>query len=426
MSSLPGVKDGRLRDCAPIERGPVARALRALNFGGIQTRVVGGAVRDLALGLHPDDFDLATTATPSEVIRRATAAGFKVAPTGLAHGTVSLILDGQVLETTTLREDVETDGRHAKVVFGRDFQADALRRDFTINALSLDVNGRIYDRLGGLADLAARRVRFIGDPDARIREDYLRILRFFRFSARFGAGALDCEGLSACVRYRSDLARLSRERVRAESLKLLVTAQAGAVVRVMGEHGILGELFGFAYPARLERAIAIETDGAFAPDGLLRLAALSVIVTEDAARLGERLRLSNAEVERLMRAASALARLHGDDVAPTAETLRGLMFAFGGQGASDALLLAQAETSAGANDAGFENARRFLAQTPVPKSPVSGMHILALGVPAGPRGGEILQDFERRWVDAAFPLDNETINRLLRAAAQSVLGEDKC
>ncbi len=361
MSGLPGVANGRLSDCAPLRRGPLARALEALNGGGAETRVVGGAVRDLALGLRPGDFDLATTATPDEVIRRATAAGFKVALTGLAHGTVSLILEGQVLETTTLREDVETDGRHAKVAFGHDFLADARRRDFTINALSVDASGLIYDELGGLEDLAAGRVRFIGDPDARIREDYLRILRFFRFSARFGEGALDGEGLSACVRHRSDLMRLSRERVRAEFLKLLVAERAAVVVRVMGERGILGELFGFADRARLERAVAVEEAAGLASDALYRLAALCVIVTEDATRLAERLRLSSAERERLLHAASALARLHGVAVAPGESVLRRLMFTFGRRGARDGLLLAQAETI-GSDGAGFDRALRFLSE----------------------------------------------------------------
>ncbi len=397
----------------------MARALQALNGGNAETRVVGGAVRDLALGLRPGDFDLATTATPDEVVRRAAAAGFKVAPTGLAHGTVSLIMGGQVLETTTLREDVETDGRHAKVAFGQDFLADARRRDFTINALSVDAHGRIHDRLGGLDDLAAGRVQFIGDADARIREDYLRILRFFRFSARFSEGALDRAGLSACVRHRSDLGRLSRERVRAECLKLLVAPHAGAVARAMGERGILGELFGFADPARLERAIAIETGGGLAPDGLLRLAALCVIVEEDAERLVQRLRLSNAEGERLVGAASALARLHGLAAAPAAEGLRRLMFAFGRRGASDALLLAQAEAPANADGAGFARARRFLSETPAPNSPVSGKDILALGIAAGPRVGEVLQDFERLWVEAGFPSDDVSVERLVRAAAEA-------
>ena len=183
MSALPGLKDGKLKDPTALQHGPLARALEALNGAGEETRLVGGAVRDLALGEPAVDFDLTTTATTEEVIRRARAAGFKVALTGVEHGTVTVIVDGQPIETTTLREDVETDGRWAKVAFGRDFAADARRRDFTINALSLGPDGTVHDTVRGLDDLAAGRVRFVGDADLRIREDYLRILRFFRFSA---------------------------------------------------------------------------------------------------------------------------------------------------------------------------------------------------------------------------------------------------
>ncbi len=422
MNGLPGLQDGRLRDWAHVRPGPLGRALEALNGGDVETRVVGGAVRDLVLGLEPGDFDLATTASPRETMRRAAAAGFRVAPTGLAHGTVTLIMDGRAIETTTLREDVETDGRHAKVVFGRDFLADARRRDFTINALSLDAGGRIYDPLGGLDDLTAARVRFIGDADQRIREDYLRILRFFRFSARFGGGTLDRDGLHATVRHRFELSRLSRERVRAEVLKLLVAPHAGEVVRVMGEGGILAALFGFADPSRLKRVVAIETSDGSTPDALLRLAALGVLVEEDAERFAERLRLSNAEAERLLLAAAALIRLHGAIAAPDADAdadaLRRLMFAFGRRGASDALLLAQAEAPVNPGDAGFARARRFLAESPELKSPVGGKDVVALGVAEGPRIGEILRAFDRLWEEAGFPSDAETIDRLTRAAAQ--------
>ena len=418
MNGLPGLHNGRLGNCDQLRRGPVARALEALNGGGVETRVVGGAVRDLALGLAPGDFDLATTASPREATRRATGAGFRVVPTGLAHGTVTLIMDGRTIETTTLREDVETDGRHAKVVFGQDFLADARRRDFTINALSLDADGRIHDPLGGLDDLAAGRVRFIGDADQRIREDYLRILRFFRFSARFGDGTLDRDGLDATVRHRLELSRLSRERVRAEVLKLLVAAHAGEVVRVMGERGILAALCGFADPTRLERAVVIETGNGSTPNALLRLAALAILVKEDAERLAEGLRLSNAERERLVLAATALIPLHGATAAPDADTLRRLMFAFGRRGASDALLLAQAEAPVNPGDADFARARQFLAESPELKSPVGGKDIVALGVAEGPCVGEILRAFDRLWQEAGFPSDAETIEHLTRAAVR--------
>ena len=185
------------RIAAFLARPVLASVLDALNGAGEEARIVGGAVRDLLLDEPVGDVDLATTALPPETIARGEAAGFKAVPTGIEHGTVTLVRDGASFEVTTLREDVETDGRRAKVVFGRDFVADALRRDFTVNALSLDREGAIHDYCGGLDDLAARRIRFIGDAGTRIREDYLRILRFFRFHARFGSGGPDSEGLSA-------------------------------------------------------------------------------------------------------------------------------------------------------------------------------------------------------------------------------------
>src|SRR6202034_1380733 len=178
VSALAG---GRLRDMSLLREGPLADVMRLLNGEGEETRLVGGTVRDLALAAPPGDFDLATTALPEAVMPRARAAGFHVVPTGLAHGTVTIMAKGLPIEVTTLREDIATDGRHAQVAFGRDFRADALRRDFTINALSIDLDGRVHDYAGGLVALASRRVRFIGDPHLRIREDYLRILRFFRF-----------------------------------------------------------------------------------------------------------------------------------------------------------------------------------------------------------------------------------------------------
>ena len=324
MTVLSGLAGGRLKDLTPLRHGPLARALEALNGGGEETRLVGGAVRDLALGEPAFDFDLATTASTDEVIRRARAAGFKVALTGVAHGTVTIIVDGRPIETTTLRQDVETDGRRAKVAFGRDFVADAERRDFTINALSLDADGRVHDTVGGLDDLAAGRVRFIGDADQRIREDYLRILRFFRFSARFAAGGLDAEGLTAAIRARDGLARLSRERVRAELLKLITAPRAGEVVQTMGECGFLEPILGgLAYPGRLSRLIGIEADRGATPDAILRLAALGVAIPEDAERLRDRLRLANAEYDRINSAATLLVGLHGIVGASAARGLAG-------------------------------------------------------------------------------------------------------
>ena len=419
MTVLSGLAGGKLKDLTLLRQGPLARALEALNGAGEETRLVGGAVRDLALGEGAFDFDLATTASTDEVIRRARAAGFKVVLTGVSHGTVTVVVDGRPIETTTLRQDVETDGRWAKVAFGRDFAADAGRRDFTINALSLGADGTVHDTVGGLDDLAAGRVRFIGDADQRIREDYLRILRFFRFSARFAANGLDPEGLTAAIRARDGLARLSRERVRAEFLKLITARRAGEVIRTMGECGFLEPILGgLAYPRRLRRLIAIEADRSRAPDAILRLAALAVAIPEDADRLRDRLRLANAEHERIRSAAAALVGLHGIAAPPSPDALRALLYNAGRDAARDALALAESESGT-APDAAFAAADRFLAETAEPKLPFSGGDLIARGVAAGPRVGETLRAFQALWIRAGFPEEPETLARLLEEAAQA-------
>jgi len=417
MTALPGLADGKLKDLSPLRRGALARALEALNGRGEETRLVGGAVRDLALGEPAVDFDLTTTAATDEVIRRAREAGLKVALTGVKHGTVTVIVDGRPIETTTLREDVETDGRRAKVVFGRDFAADARRRDFTINALSLGPDGTVHDTVGGLDDLAAGRVRFIGDPDQRIREDYLRILRLFRFSARYAENGLDREGLVAAIRARDGLARLSRERVRAELLKFLAAPRASEVVQTMGETGFIEPILGGAgYPRRMSRLVAIEAARGRKPDALLRLAALGVAIPEDAERLRERLRLANAEADRLKAAAGALIGLHGVAAPPSRHGLATLLFGAGREAARDALALAQAESEAPATDAAFAGADRFLADAPEPKLPIGGADMIARGVAAGRPVGQALRAFQALWIRAGFPREPETLARLIEQA----------
>ena len=417
MTALPGLKDGKLRDLTLLRQGPLARALAALNGGGEETRLVGGAVRDLALGERAVDFDLTTTATTDELIRRAREAGFKVALTGVEHGTVTVVVDGRAIETTTLREDVETDGRRAKVAFGRDFAADARRRDFTINALSLSADGTVHDTVGGLEDLAVGRVRFIGDAEARIREDYLRILRFFRFSARFAANGLDPGGLSAAIRARDGLMHLSRERVRAELMKLLVAPRASEVVRAVGECGFFEPVLGgVGYANRLSRLIAIEAERLAGRDAVLRLAALGVAIPEDVDRLRERLRLANAEVDRLRAAAAALIGLHGITAPPSFHGLRTLLFSAGREAARDALMLSQAESGAPKSDAAFDAAARFLAATHKPRLPISGADLIARGVSAGRPVGRALRAFQALWIRAGFPKEPETLARLLEEA----------
>lgn len=324
----------------------LARLLHALDGDGEETRVVGGAVRNLLIGEPASDVDLATTALPEETIRRGRAAGFKAVPTGIEHGTVTLVAEGTSFEVTTLRRDVETDGRRAKVVFGRDFVADALRRDFTINALGLGRDGTLHDYCGGLDDLAQRRVRFIGDAAARIREDYLRILRFFRFHARYGNGAPDAEGLSACIAGREGLAGLSRERVRAELLKLLVAPRVAATISAMAGAGLIMPVIGGV--PHLSRFAAIAGDDGVGVHPAFRLAALAVSVGEDALRLREGLRLSNEEFDRIDRIAQVLEALGGRAGLPAIAALRHVAYGVGNEAAAAGLILLNA--SAGSED----------------------------------------------------------------------------
>ena len=288
--------------------GALPRLLGVLDCDGEEARVVGGAVRNALLGVPIAEIDVATTAVPEEVVKRVTAAGFKPVPTGIEHGTVTVVIDKHPFEVTTLRKDVETYGRHAKVEFGRDWKADAERRDFTINALSATRDGTVYDYAGGLDDLGHRRVRFIGDPAKRIAEDYLRILRFFRFHAAYGSGHPDAAGLAACIAGRDGLDQLSRERVRMELMKLLVAPHAAPTLTAMADAGLLLRVLGgvpylasFENMAKVEAAIGVEANA------VRRLGALGVAIAEDAERLWQKLRLANSEHERLASMAERLA-----------------------------------------------------------------------------------------------------------------------
>jgi poly(A) polymerase len=396
---------------ALLDDRALGRIFAALDHGEDETRIVGGAVRDALLDRPVHEIDLATTLPPETIVARAQAAGLRCIPTGFSHGTVTLIVEGRPFEVTSLREDVETDGRRAKVRFGRDFATDASRRDFTMNALFLGEDGRLHDYVGGLADIAARKVRFIGDPARRIREDYLRILRFFRFSAAYGEGALDPAGLLAAIRERDGLARLSKERIHAELRKLLLAPHAVDVVETMSQTGLLGPLLGAVpNPARLRRAAAIEAERA--PDPLLRLAALSVLVAEDAARLRERLRLSNAEHRRLEGAAEAAIGLHGREAPPDRLGLRGLLFRAGRQATEDALVLTQADARSPLGNA-WDDALAFVQDAPIPRLAVSGAEVMARGVTNGRAIGKVLNIVEARWAEAGFPADPDFMGRML-------------
>ena len=394
----------------------LTRLLATLNGEGEETRIVGGAVRNLLLGEKASDVDLATTALPAETIRRGRKAGFKAVPTGIEHGTVTLISGGASFEVTTLRRDVETDGRRAKVVFGRDFAEDALRRDFTINALGLDRDGRVHDYSTGLADLAARRVRFIGDAETRIREDYLRILRFFRFHARYGDGAPDDDGLRACIAGREGLGGLSRERVRAELMKLLVAPGAASTLGAMAGAGLLMPVIGSV--PHLARFAAIAGEGGEPVYPAFRLAALAVSVREDAPRLRERLRLSNEEFDRIERIALAAEGLGGQAEPTSLARLRHVADRAGSAAAAAALVMLSAS-------AGTESGREVqeligqLGRTPafLPR----GQDVLARGVPKGEAIGQVLAKTRRIWIEAGCPAGRDEQFALLDAASRQAL-----
>src|SRR5262249_3369564 len=266
-----------------LTTGPLAHVLAVLDRGGEEARVVGGAVRNALFGQQPGDVDIATTALPDMVIERARAAGFKAVPTGIDHGTITVIADGTPFEVTTLRSAIQTYGRKAKVAFGRDWRADAERRDFTMNALSVNRVGEVFDYVGGLADLEGRRVRFIGDAHRRIAEDYLRILRFFRFHATYGAGPPDPAGLAACVAGRAGLDHLSRERVRRELMRSWAAPNAAPTLAVMAQAGLLEMMLGgVALLASFENTCKVEAAAGVAAEAPRRLAALGVSVEEDA------------------------------------------------------------------------------------------------------------------------------------------------
>jgi poly(A) polymerase len=396
----------------------LARLFAALERAGGETRIVGGAVRDALLGLRPHEVDLATTALPERVMQAAREAGLKPVPTGVEHGTVTIVVDGTPFEVTTLREDVETDGRFARVRFGADFEQDALRRDFTVNALSLSPNGRLHDYTGGRDDLAARRVRFIGDAATRIAEDHLRALRFFRFSASIGDGALDAQGLHAAIVARENLSRLSRERVRAELLKLLVTKRAVEIARVMSQSGIVEVVLGVAYPARFERFAQIEAAAGRAPDAVGRLGAFAALTVEDAERLRERLRLSNGEHARIALSAAVLEGLHGDREPRGENELLRLLFLHGREGAADAMTLAHTESGAAPDAADWSRATRFLAQSAAPVFPVRGADLIARGVLPGQTLGATLKTLQANWIRAGFPRDPQTVMRLVEEATR--------
>jgi poly(A) polymerase len=369
----------RLRDAPWTHRADLAALMQALGRGN--ARYVGGAVRDTLLGLAVKDIDAATPLPPQEVIARLEAAGIRSVPTGIEHGTVTAVLLGGPVEITTLRRDVATDGRRATVAFATDWREDAARRDFTINALYADPETReIADFFGGLADLAARRVRFIGDARARIREDHLRILRYFRFQARFGSLPADAHAEQACAELASTLKGLSRERIGMETMNLLALPDPAPTVLRMAELGVLGQILPEARPEALAALVAQEQAQAAPPDPLRRLAALLPAEPSLAEQVAARFRLSAAQKKRL---ALAVAPHDGGDA-------RALAYRLGRNEAIDRLLIAGCSIAP-------------LAGWDIPQFPLKGGEIVARGTQAGPEVARTLRELEDRWIAESFP-----------------------
>lgn len=381
-------------------RPGMAQLLDALGAGEGLTRYVGGTVRDALLGVADNDVDMATRLHPDDVTRRLERSGIKAVPTGIEHGTVTAVSDGQIVEVTTLRRDVSTDGRRATVAFTDKWMEDAARRDFTINALSADpLSGDVFDYFGGIADLEARRVRFIGDPLQRIAEDHLRILRYFRFHARFGTGEPDQAALSACTARANDLMALSRERIADELLKLLALPDPAPTLALMVERAILQPVLPEVDATgvqRLRGLVAAERDAGLAPDALRRLAAIVPPNPSAADRIASRLKLSNKARKRVAAAVGS------DPAGPHA-----LAYRLGMQSAVDRLLLeGRVEEAAG------------IADWPVPRLPIGGGALIAKGIAEGPQVARTLRAIEDEWIAAGFP-QGARFDEIVERAVQS-------
>ncbi|MFA5948652.1 MAG: CCA tRNA nucleotidyltransferase [Hyphomicrobium sp.] len=392
-----------LADAPWLGRHATQAVLSAIESGGYAARVVGGAVRNELIGAPVKDIDVATTAEPREVMRLVEHAGLKAVPTGIEHGTVTVITDHTPLEVTTLRRDIETFGRHARVTFTTDWVEDARRRDFTINAFYCDRTGAVHDPLGGYPDLLARVVRFIGDPHDRIREDYLRILRFFRFTAEYARGAPDAAGLEASVELAAGLSGLSAERIRAEMLRLLAAPRAVDVVDVMEGAGLASRVLGIAETGTLRRLTAIEAALAREPDALLRLAALAAARPGRTLELREKLRLSSAEYERLAR--MALPDKAFDPEAPEREA-KAFIYRHGSETFRDGMLLAWTNSSAPTDDARWRERLSLPERWTAPALPVRGADVMEAGLAAGPAVGRVMRTFEDWWIAEDFPTEH--------------------
>jgi poly(A) polymerase len=392
----------KLPDAPWRKRAGMPRLLRTLGAGDGATRFVGGCVRDTLLGLDVSDVDLATRLSPETVVKRLEKAGIKAVPTGIAHGTITAVIGGAPVEVTTLRRDVSTDGRRAIVAYTEDWREDAARRDFTINALLADpVGSQVVDYFGGVADLKARRVRFIGEPLQRIAEDHLRILRFFRFQARFGKGEPDAAALAACSDRANDLMALSRERIADELLKLLGLADPAPTAALMIAHGIFRPVLPEIVSAEpLAALVAAERAAGIAADPVRRLAALLPADPDVAAAVAARLRLSKRAARRLVSAAER-----------TLDAPEPLAYRIGAAEAIDRFLLDGASLP---DLKALETWRR-------PRLAVGGGDLIRMGLEAGPVVAATLQAIEREWAAGGFSADAGEVRALARRHVDQAL-----
>ena len=386
--------------------------MRALTRDGGAARFVGGAVRNALLGQPVVDVDIATPLPPVEVIDRLKQSGLNAIPTGIDHGTVTAVSSGKPFEVTTLRRDVSTDGRRATVAFTTEWSEDAARRDFTINALYASEDGQVFDYFGGLDDLKARRVRFVGDARTRIREDYLRILRLFRFHAWYGKGELDADAFAAAAAEKAGLKLLSGERVQKELLRLLEAKSPVAALRAMLNVSILSEILPPDLQIdRVARLVDIETANRRKPDDLLRLAALLPDDAKIARRLAQSLKFSNADKDRLIEAVEPDSRV---SASLSLREARQLLYRLGRQCFLDQMLLRWSEAPRESQDGNWRKLLRLVESWKKPELPIDGRDVMAKGIDEGPKIGTTLRALEEEWIEADFVPDRRALLKRLK------------
>lgn len=390
------------------------KVLEALTARGARVRFVGGCVRDALLGRPVKDVDIATHDDPVTVMKLLEAAGIHAIPTGIAHGTVTAVIGKEHFEITTLREDIETDGRRAKVAFTDDWKADAARRDFTFNAIFCTPDGTIFDPFGGIEDLKAGRVRFVGDAETRIREDVLRLLRFFRFHAYYGKGEADGQAVAACRKLAHLLPTLSGERVGAEILRLLAADDPVPALALMRAEGVLAQVLPEAQNLpRLAGLVAIER-GYRETDALRRLAAMLTVAAAGAQAVAKRLRLSNAEAERLVALAAPQSPVTATN---EAKIQRRELYRLGSARYRDLTLIAWAQTTGHTDDSVYGSMVAAAESWQTIALPIKGRDVLALGVENGPEVGRLLKAIEAWWIENDFKPDREACLAKLKSLA---------